>query len=269
MLPGMSTACFFPGVPTEKSIDVMARMSVKNIEVFFCCLSEYSKPFVKELKKRISDNGINVYSVHALSLQFEPQLFSPYERARLEAQDIFGRVIEAAAELGAQAYVFHGPAAVKRARSLALDYRRIAPIAGRLADTAKDSGIKLAWENVHWCWYAHPEFASRLLEMPGTENLYFTLDIKQAAQAGYDPSDYIEHTKDRLVNIHVCDYKISEEKGVYPVLPFQGCTDFCGLKASLESTAYNGGIILEVYSSNYSDYLELEENYNRVKAFFL
>lgn len=268
MIIGMSTACFFPGLYTEDAVNSIGKMQIKNVEVFLCCMSEYQISFIKELNKRLRDNGMSAYSVHALSLQFEPQLFSDHLRARQDAEDIFCRVVDAAAELGAQSYTFHGPSNVKHAKKYTLNYQKIARIAGALADKAIKNGVKLAWENVHWCWYATPEFASELLNMPETGSLYFTLDLKQAAQAGHDPVDYIKHTNGKLVNIHICDYSVSEERGIYPVLPFKGLMDFKKIKTALASSGYDNALIYEVYSSNYLDFNELKDNYDNVKAFF-
>ncbi len=181
MVFGMSTACFFPNVYNEDAIDVMGKMGIANIEIFFCCMTEYRTDFVKELKKRAAFWGISVHSIHAFSLQFEPQLFTKHERARTEALDIYKRVVDAGAMLGAGSYVFHGPANVKRARSMVLDYEAIAERTQPLADIAKDAGIKLSWENVHWCWYAAPDFPQKLLPLLSCDSLYFTLDLKQAS----------------------------------------------------------------------------------------
>jgi sugar phosphate isomerase/epimerase len=268
MVFGMSTACFFPSVFTEDSIEIISKMHIENIEIFFCCLSEYKRSYISELKKRIRDNGINVYSVHAYSVQFEPQLFTLHDRARREAEDIYEQVLEGAAELGAGVYVFHGPPNLKRSRKLVLNYEHLAETAGRLADKAREYGIKLAWENVHWCWYSEPEFAEKVLSMPGTENLYFTLDLKQAAQAGHRPEEYLKQTVGRLANIHMCDCAFSEERGVYPMLPFKGEIDFRSFKKALDATGYNNGMILEVYANNYSDYAELQDNFEKVRSFF-
>jgi sugar phosphate isomerase/epimerase len=269
MVFGVSTACFFPKVLLEDSIDILGSMQIKNIEVFFNCMSEYKMPFVKELKKRADGNGLNVYSIHAFSIQFEPQLFTLQQRARQEAEDIYKQVIEAAAELGAGVYVFHGPPNLKRAKKNKLNYEHIANTIGPLADIAKAHGVKMAWENVHWCWYAEPDFADNLLKLPGTENLYFTLDIKQAALAGFAPGQYLKPTAGKLANVHICDCAYSEERGGVPALPFKGCIDFDSFKRELDSTGYNGGMILEVYANNYSDICELKENYSQVRSFFL
>ncbi len=269
MIIGMSTACFFPNIYTEDAINIIGDMNIKNVETFLCCMSEYRMPYIKDLKKRLNDNGMSAYSVHALSLQFEPQLFSDHLRARQDAEDIFNYVLDAAAELGAVSYTFHGPSNVKHARKFKPNYQKAACTAGILADRALGHGVKLAWENVHWCWYAAPEFASGLLSMPETANLYFTLDIKQSAQAGFDPAEFIEHTKGRLINIHVCDYISSDDSGVSPVLPFKGSMDFNKFKDALISSGYDNALIYEVYSGNYRDLDELKRNYDQMQAFFL
>ncbi|MDD5018417.1 MAG: sugar phosphate isomerase/epimerase [Eubacteriales bacterium] len=267
MVFGMSTACFYPNIYIEQAIDIIADMRVKNVEVFFNCMSEYNMTFVKELKKRIDDRGISAYSIHALSLQFEPQLFSRYPRAREEAFDIYKQVLEAGAELGAGVYVFHGPSHVKRAKKMILDYPYIAERTDCLADTAKGYGIKLAWENVHWCWYSKPDFANELLDRVNTDNLYFTLDIKQAAQSGFDPVDFLGHTKGRLVNIHLCDYTHSEN-GITPALPFDGIMDFDAFRKALKEIEYDYAMILEVYSSNYTSHTQLQDNFTHIESYF-
>lgn len=268
MLFGISTACFFPSLFTEQAVDAIGKNGVSNIEIFFSCMSEYKKPYIKKLKKHISDSGVNVYSVHALSTQFEPQLFTAQKRARQEAQDIFRQIVEAASLLKAQAYVFHGPTNVKHAKNLYLNYPFIAETISSLADISIEYGVKLAWENVHWCWYSRPEFASELLKQPGLENLYFTLDVKQAAQAGFDPAEYLKYTGDRLVNIHICDYSYNEERGTYPVLPFNGNMDFEAFRKALIDSGYDKALIYEVYKESYKDERELYENYNKVVSFF-
>ena len=268
MILGMSTACFFPHTYTEQTIEKMARMNIRHIEVFFCCQSEYKKSFVSDLKKRADDAGIDVYSIHALSLQFEPQLFSPHARARQHSMDIYRQVLEAGAALGAGTYTFHGPSNVKKARKFTVNYPTTAQYADPLADMAKSYGIRLAWENVHWCWYAEPDFPAKLLPHMASDNLYFTLDVKQAAQAGHDPSEYIAAAQGRIVNVHICDFVHSAEQGIAPRLPFEGEMDFGRLRRDLARADYNGGMMLEVYSHDYKDLAQLQSCYERVAGCF-
>ncbi len=268
MVFGMSTACFFPNVYNEDAIDLMGKMGITHIEVFFSCMAEYQKDYVSDLKRRAEFWGIQVSSIHAFSLQFEPQLFSEHERARLEALGIYRQVLEAGAKLGAQSYVFHGPANVKRARSLVLNYDYIAERTQPLADLANQHRIKLSWENVHWCWYASPDFPCKLLPLLSPNSLWLTFDLKQAVQSGFSPADYLQQAQGRLSNIHICDVRFDDKLGCIPVLPFHGSVDFGDIKAQLLQIGFDGSVILEVYSHNYQSLHELLENYKQSKAFF-
>jgi len=268
MIFGMSTACLFPKVYIEDAIGVIARMGVTHIEIFFSCLAEYKTDFVRELKKRADDHGVCVNSVHAFSLQFEPQLFSAHERARREALDTYTQVLEAAAMLGAGSYVFHGPANVKRSRKLALNFEYVAEKTQPLIELAKSHNVKLSWENVHWCWYCTPDFPKMLLEQLDDDSLWFTFDLKQAVQSGFAPADYLAGMHGHLSNVHICDVKYDNGAGYEPVLPFHGGVDFAEFRSALKKEGYDGAIMLEVYGSNYKDYRELFDNFKLVERFF-
>jgi sugar phosphate isomerase/epimerase len=269
MIAGISTACFFPKLYIEQAVQKIGEMNVQHIEVFFSTLSEYRPAFINEFAKIVADSGTDVYSVHALSLQFEPQLFSSHRRSRQDSLDIYEQVLEAGAILGAKVYVMHGPAHVKRACPLNLNYEYVAKRVKPLAELAKSYGIKLSWENVHWCWYAQPDFPEKLEPYLNTDNLFYTLDVKQAAQAKTDPISFVKGMGTRLVNVHICDYINLPEKGIVPELPFRGEANFKALKDALEGISYDGAIMLEVYNSNYRDYDELKRTYDQVVNFFI
>lgn len=268
MTVGMSTACFFPNLGCEQAITKIGELGINDAEVFFSTLSEYKPEFVREVKKRADEYSTNINSVHAYSLQFEPQLFSRYERSRQDALDIFEQVLRAGAELGAKVYVMHGPAHVKRACKLNLNYEYIAERVAPLCELAKNYGIKLTWENVHWCWYEEPLFPVKLQEYLGSDMLYYTLDVKQAAQSDYEPSEYVKYTEGKLQNVHVCDYIKTNDRGIIPTLPFKGDLYFDSLKQALAKVNYTGAMMLEVYTNNYSSYDELLSSYNQVKDIF-
>jgi len=266
MIFGMSTACFFPKLNCEEAVKQISSMGINQVEVFFSTLSEYEKEFISELKSIADDCGAYIHSVHPLSLQFEPELFSKHERSRRDALCIFEKVLSAGAQLGSKVYVMHGPAHVKRACALNLNYEYIAERTLPLCELAQNYGIKLSWENVHWCWYAQPEFPERLEEHIGKDKLFYTLDVKQAAQSGYEPSDYIEYTKGSLINIHMCDYISTQDKGIVPVLPFRGDMNMLALKESLSESSFDGAVMLEVYIDNYKSLSELKNTYDEVRA---
>ncbi len=268
MYTGMSTACFYGRMLNEDALRQIGALGVRNAEVFFSAQMEYRPDFVRELKDIIDSEGIRMVSVHALPTQFEPQLFARHPRQLEEAVGVFRNVLAAARMLGAQIYVFHGPVHLKVARSLELDMDFVGETVSRLADIAGEYGVALCYENVHWCWFKTPDFARDLLAHCDSDNLWFTLDMKQAAQSGYAFADYIDATQGRLRHVHVCDYTVDAEKGILPCLPFTGQTDWDALKIKLKDAGYDGCMMMEVYANNYNTFDQLKENYDRINAFF-
>ncbi|NLN42546.1 MAG: sugar phosphate isomerase/epimerase [Clostridiales bacterium] len=261
---GISTASLYPDALIEESIPLIKELGAKKIEVFLGSFSEYEEDFCKKLKDIIDEHGLSVYSVHTLSTQFEPQFFSLTERQRRDSKNIFGKVFSCARILGAEVYVFHGPPVRINAKAN-VDFARIGPLCDELADFAEQYGIKFSWENVSWCWYSYPEFANRLLEHTKSENIYFTLDIKQAMQAGYSAIDFVKIMGRRLVNIHAIDF----DKDGKLTLPGRGIFDFNGLSKELNGIGYKGPIFLEVYRNNYEDYKELSQSLDFLEGIFL
>jgi sugar phosphate isomerase/epimerase len=268
MIFGMSTACFFSRLLTEDAVKKMYEMGITDAEVFLCSASEYRLPFIRELKTRLDDCGMRAHSVHALSVQFEPQLFTSHARARSDAYGVYEEVLEAARLLGADMYTFHGLVNLKKVKNPFGDMEKIAQNASAAAEKAREYGVKLAWENVFWCVFNRPEFIHKLESYGISDNLYYTLDIKQAVQADVLPEDFVFSMGARLVNVHLCDYIDDAEKGFITRLPFEGHINFAALKSALTGIGYQGPLIYEVYASDYTDESQLKENYFKTKAFF-
>ncbi|MGI6152642.1 MAG: sugar phosphate isomerase/epimerase family protein [Christensenellaceae bacterium] len=252
----------------EDALKRIGELGVPHAEVFFSANMEYTPEFIHGLNRICTDEGVSVVSVHAFTTVFEPQLFSYHPRQYEEALRVYYNVLEAAAMLHAEIYVFHGPIWLKTARKLALDFDYVGERTAFLAEEAKSYGIKLAYENVHWCWYQYPGFAKELVEKSGADNLYFTLDMKQAAQSGYEVMDFIDDMGERLAHIHLCDYIKKENGEIVSDLPFNGQMDWHTLRDKLRDIRYDGTLMLEVYSSDYKTDGELMENYNKVNRFF-
>lgn len=265
---GMSTACFFGRLLNEEALRQIGRLGIREAEVFFAGMSEYKPSFLRELRAAARDEGIHIRSIHAMNTQFEPQLYSVHPRQRRDALDVFYEVLSAGEFLGADIYVFHGPAYLKRARKLEINYERAGKITARLADEAKDYGIRLCYETVHWCWYQNPDFAPRLLEYTDSDNLFFTLDMKQTAQSGYEMDAYIDKMAGRLSHVHLCDFRMDPEKGIVPCMPMQGQADWGGLRSKLRQTGYRGDMMLEVYTTDYETDAQLMESYEAVRSYF-
>lgn len=268
MKVGMSTACLYGRVYNEQALVELGKMGVVDAEIFFSSRAEYGGELMAQMKRTCKDEGIKIHAVHALPTQFEPQLFSGHARQFEDALEMFDRVIKAGAELGADIYVFHGPIHVKIARKLEINFPFAGERVSMLAERAKQYGIALCYENVHWCWYKMPGFAKELLRHCASDNLFFTLDMKQAAQSGYGLFEYIDDMGSRLKHIHVCDYEKTKNEGIQPRLPFKGETDWEKLRATLQQRQYKGMLMLEVYARDYDTYDDLHETYMQVKRFF-
>lgn len=263
---GMSTASFFGLYHTEDALRQIGEMGLSLCEIFLDSYSEYDEAFVLTLLDIVRSYQLKVHSVHAMGTQFEPQLFSVNDRQKKDAYHVLGRVMKAARILGAECFVFHGPLNLKRSF-----HRRNYDVFGRtvdeIADFCSDFGIKLAWENVHWCAYSMPGFARELREHCGTDNLYYTLDLKQAAFSGYAIQEYIEDMDGDMVNLHICDYSLSDD-GVRPLLPGKGECDWEAVRDALARQGYRGPAIIEVYQDSRYGIKELVSSVELIRSVF-
>ncbi len=214
---------------------------------------EYDEAFFPVLREALGD--MKVHSVHGMSAQFEPQLFSLSARQKAGALKVFRDTLAQGRRLGASYYVMHGPM-LNGGSAKNIAYARVAPIIADIARVCKEEGLLLAWENVSWCLFNRPEFIAGIREYADHPDLYFTLDLKQAARTGADPFDFLEAMGDRCVNVHLCDYTRTAD-GVALGLPGRRSFDFARLFAALESNGYTGPAIVEVYSDAYESYEEL------------
>lgn len=267
METGISTACFFGRLYPEDAVNAVVKLGAQVVEIFLNTISEYEETYVKMLRGRLDAAGIRANSFHPFGVQYEPQLFSGYDRCQRDAMAVYEKGLRAAELLGAGITVFHGGMNFKPARQLRLDFKWIGKVVDELANRAADHGIRLAYENVHWCWFNAPEMALRLLENTTSENLYFNFDVKQAAQAGYAPLEFWETMKSRVCNIHLCDFA-HQDGFTEPRMPFAGEMDFAALRSAIREAGYNGTLILEVYSQNYGEYGELQAAWEKLTGFF-
>lgn len=253
MRVGISTASLFNRVPTESAFDVLRQMRVDTTEVFLNTFSEYEKPFADALVAR--KGTINVHSVHALSTQFEPQLFTANARVRADAENIFKKVCYAGAVLGAKYFTFHGPVRLKD-KEYVFDYAKLGDRINQLSEIAQAYGLRISYENVHWTYFNNPDYFRRLkLQCP---NLGATLDIKQAMQSGINVYKFLDVMADRLTTVHLCDYNAKGETRI----PGQGKFNFEKLFRELDALNINVQMFVEVYTQDYRDLNELKESYD-------
>ncbi len=237
---GLSTAAFYGKLETEMAAEQLETYHVDCAEVFLQTGSEYTVDFAREVKKRLA--GVRCTSVHAKGTHFENDFFGRSARQRQDALDVYCRILDAAAELGAFYYVYHGRHTALLS-PLPFDLSANAEVVGKMCEEAKARGMTLAWENVSWCQLTNPE---RVLSVRrALPQVHFTLDIKQAMRAGCDPIEFVSAMAGALCNVHVCDWDQSGRL----CLPGEGKFDFAAFFKVLRSLHYEGPVILEPYSA--------------------
>ncbi|MDO4572604.1 MAG: sugar phosphate isomerase/epimerase [Clostridia bacterium] len=264
---GLSTASYFQKIMIEDAVLDIGAHGVQTCELFLNTFSEYEPDFIAMLADRVQMAGMSVYSVHPMSTQFEPQLFSVHSRQRIDAWSLYERILRGARKLGAQVYVMHGPVHLAGAAKN-IQLARIAPIFRDLSDMAASYGVTLALENVSWCAFNSPAFGRALRETLGPGSLKYTLDIKQAVRSGHDPLDFIEAVGPDIVNLHLCDAAPGGDGGTCLRMPGFGVCDFQGLYDALQRQGADYAAFIEVYSDMYEDVAALYESYLSMRAIF-
>ena len=256
---GISTASYFTRKYTEQTLVPIAKLGAKTCEVFLATHSEYTDSFadilLDELKKSSNYSPLRIHSVHALTNQFEPELFSLNDRAYSDALKVFENVLRVAQKIGATHYTFHGATILKRAVKYNFDFDHISKRVNHLVEKAAEYGVRFCYENVHWTYFSRPDYFDTLKKL--CPQLGCTLDIKQARQSGIDYKEYLKVMQGRLRTVHLCDY---DENGKTEI-PGRGKFDFITFFKQLRNMGYEGPCLMEVYAKDYKNEEQLKESY--------
>lgn len=252
MRAGISTASLFLKKPNEEAVPILSGWGVETAEVFLSTFCEYNAAFGKQIAAGAGAMRIN--SVHTLTEQYEPQLYSAYWRTKEDAFAILGGVMEAAREFGAEFYTFHGVARIKRNGS----YDRfgfLSPRTQEVFEFCRRYGVTLAYENVEWATYNRPGvFRELKRSCPG---LRAVLDVKQARVSGYGYREYVEDMGEALAYVHFSDVDASGKT----CLPGRGVFDTEEMLRILQGNGFDGDILIENYARDFEDPEELRRSY--------
>ncbi len=248
---GISTASFFTKAATEDSFDYIKAFGCKVCEVFLSSFSEYEGILADKI---VQNKSVSVHSIHTLTNQFEPELFSLNPRAREDSLNIFKKVLQTGERLGAKYYTYHGATRLKKI-NYNFDYARLGSLVNNLIEVANSYGITLSYETVHWTYFSEPSYFENLKKFCPT--LKATLDIKQIMQASGDYRDFLNVISTHLTTVHLCDY--DEERHLF--IPGKGTFDFVELFKRLKDIGFNGACLMEVYPQGYKDFNELKNSY--------
>lgn len=245
---GVSTASLFLDLNTEDATSYLANNNVDVSEAFLTAFSEYEESFAHLLNKNRKDMSFN--SVHALTTQFEPQLYTKNKRALDDAYCVLEKVLKAGEIIGAKNYTFHGYARIKRT-PLTINYDECAFFTQAIIDRCKKHGLSLAYENVHWCYYNYVGFFSEIKKR--CPELKGTLDVKQARQSGIKYTEFLSEMGSSIATVHISDI---DENGKM-CLPTRGTFDFDEMFSRLSDVGFDGAVLIEAYRKDYNKREEL------------
>ncbi len=251
MKVGISTASLFSIYNTEEALEYLDGKKVNTAEVFLESYCEYNPSFADLLNERKTQ--IDVHSVHTLTTQFEPQLYSINQRAQKDSFDFLDQAMTVAEKIGAKYYTFHGGARFKKT-PIKLDFDRVGRITQEIIDACKIHDVTLAYENVHWGYYNYIGFFKELKKR--TIGLKGTLDVKQARQSGIHHNEYLSEMGEDIVTVHLSDVR---EDGKM-CLPGKGTIDFIDLFKRLRDVGFDGALLIEAYRGDYGEKEELLES---------
>ena len=241
---GLSSGAFYPDVATEDVPAAAARLGVHDLELLLQTTGEYDAAFVRTLKANVSAVGCRVHALH--SFQQLHQVVSPYRRRREEAIALFRQGIEAAAELGTRAIVWHG---LTRQEATGPDaWNAFLSTAAVLAGHCAEAGVTLAVENVSWCVLSSVRdvmvFAARIPELGPPGSIGFAFDPFQAAEAGANPFMLLAAMEGALVDVHLSDRAEHDPTGRH-LPPGEGDLPWPALVRAIAAAGYDGPMMVE------------------------
>lgn len=247
MFVGASTANLYPAL-TEDALQTLLQLGFRELEIFFNTESEIRPGYLRELKTRVQAQGAHIRALHPYISGIEPYLlFSAYERRYRDGLDIYARLFEAAAFLGADFVVMHGDKA-----------EGVLPVEDSIAryegvyDAGRQCGVTLAQENVVRFRSSDNEYLRAMRRLLGPK-AHFVFDIKQCRRCGHTPEAVIDAMGDAIAHVHISD----ADEGRDCLVPGQGKEDFPRLFRLLREQGFDGSVMIELYRSNFGRKREL------------
>lgn len=247
---GVSTASLYP-LHIEDAFAKLAEMGVKTAETFANSTCEAREPYVSQICEMRDKNNMIIPSFHPFSSPMESVfLFSTYDRRVEEMLSMYREFFGSMNKLGAKIFVLHG--AILSSKCPVEHYLKQFRL---LAEAGREFGVTVAQENVSYCMSGNLEFLKTMKRELG-DYANFVLDLKQARRSGADPFDYIDALGTSIVHCHLSDANADSD-----CLPIgKGNFDFMRFSEKMLSLGFDGAFIVELYRSNYRDFIELKQS---------
>lgn len=254
---GVSTSCYFP-LETEASLAHLAAAGVGHAELFLNTLCETEPAFVAQLRTQCEASGMDIVAFHPFTSGMEPLYFaSAYPRRVADGIKLYRKLFACAESLGAQIFTMHGDA-----KTNPVDFSYYCENFAILSEIAMEYGLTLCQENVVRCKSGSVENIRRMRELLG-DKVHFTLDVKQAVRSGEDPFDMLEAMAGRIGHVHLSDHTAQQDC----LPPGQGDLDCAAFLNRLQTTGFNGNIIVELYRENFACDKDLTNSLDYIRRF--
>ena len=248
---GVSTASLFMRATNEEALGILNDVDARVVEIFLESFSEYKSEFISSLKDKLGN--LKVHSLHTLTTQFEPQIFSENPIARGDAFDFMKGICRGGKVIGAKNYTLHGKAYFKK-NVVFNDFPLYIKCFNELCELSGGYGVDICLENVSWAFYNAPGWFSNVKEK--CPKLKACFDIKQARNSGFAAEEYIKEMSGRINTVHLSDIN---ERGKM-VLPGRGVVDFRKLFIELDKAKFCGNMLIEVYKDDYESVDEIADS---------
>lgn len=251
MQAGVSSACLYPEI-LEDSIESLAKLGIKNMELFVNSDCELTTTYITEVKHILDFYGSSCRSIHPFTAPIEPMLFfSAYERRVQDGIEYYKKYFNAMNILGAKILVLHGNKSIVPVEE-SLYFDRFY----RLYSAGKQFGVTVAQENVARCQCNNIPFIQHMIQQLG-KDANFVIDLKQAIRSNLDVFEVFDTVKDNLAHVHISDS--NQYKDCLPL--GKGTFDIPKLIDTLKSYSFNGYIMVELYRNNFKSVKDLNESY--------
>lgn len=189
----------------EGSLKRVADLGYKNIELFAYSDGQYFGNSVQEVKRIMTDLGLQTRSCHVSTGWSYPDAVGTMTNN-------WEQTVEDAAALG-QEYIVLAYLTETERESLD-DYKRVAELLNQCGEVAQRAGLQMAYHNHAFEFETMEDTVPYdiLLEECDDELVKFEMDLYWTRRAGIDPIAYFEKHPGRFPLWHVKDMEAGEEQ---------------------------------------------------------
>lgn len=248
MLKGINQWCFPANTPIEEVYQYSAEAGFETVELYVeeegigLDLKTSEKEALK-YKQQAEELGLQLRSI-ASAYFWNNCLASPDANVRQKGIDFAKKMMELAKVMGADT-ILVVPGIVTQDMPYDEVYKRSQETLAQLIPFAKEYEIKIGIENVWNRFLLSPLEMARYIDELESQWIGCYFDVGNILQYGY-PEQWIRILNDRIVKVHVKDYRIGVGTGHGFVPLLSGDVAWKRVMQALKLVGYNDTLIAEV-----------------------